>query len=201
MGIGATKDPRNRPTPAAPGTTMGDFGGEWWWVVSTRLGSKNVSPGLAVFRISPSAAARQQREDPNGVEKCRGGVGLNHATLCRSGGPRAGLLDRLLPGISRRRVSGSPLHMALWRAQRELSARAAMLHALGLEVTAPMTASEIVADPGYRGALPFIVAIPGPREPGVGTCPKATTEIRVTLIQEAQLASGTSPMLPKGPGL
>jgi len=73
------------------------------------------------------------------------------------------------PGVG---VSGFPLHMALWRAQRELNARAAMLHALGLEMTAPMTASEIVADPGYRGALPFIIAIPGPREPaGTGTRP------------------------------
>jgi hypothetical protein len=66
------------------------------------------------------------------------------------------------PGVE---VSGFPLHMALWRAQRELSARAAMLHALGLEMGAPMSASEIVADPGYRCALPCIVAIPGAREP------------------------------------
>jgi hypothetical protein len=69
------------------------------------------------------------------------------------------------PGVE---VSGFPLHMALWRAQRELGARAAMLNALGLEMTAPMIASEIVADPGYRGALPFIIAVSGPREPQGG---------------------------------
>ena len=56
------------------------------------------------------------------------------------------------PGVE---VSGFPLHMALWRAQRELAMRAGLLHALGLEMTAPMSTSEIVSDPGYRGAMPF----------------------------------------------
>src|SRR6266481_2193056 len=64
------------------------------------------------------------------------------------------------PGVE---VSGFPLHMALWRAQRELGMRAALLHALGLEMTAPMSASEIVSDPDYRGAMPFIIAIRGAR--------------------------------------
>ena len=62
------------------------------------------------------------------------------------------------PGVE---VSGFPLHMALWRAQRELAMRAGLLHALGLEMTAPMSTSEIVSDPGYRGAMPFIIAVRG----------------------------------------
>ena len=66
------------------------------------------------------------------------------------------------PGVE---ASGFPLHKALRRAQRELIARATILHALGLEMGAPMSASEIVADPGYRCALPCIVAIPGVTEP------------------------------------
>ena len=28
-----------------------------------------------------------------------------------------------------------------------------------------MSVSEIVSDPGYRGAMPFIIAMPGAREP------------------------------------
>ena len=59
------------------------------------------------------------------------------------------------PGVE---VSGFPLHMALWRAQRALAMRAGLLHALGLEMTAPMSTSEIVSDPGYRRAMPFIIA-------------------------------------------
>ena len=38
------------------------------------------------------------------------------------------------PGVE---VSGFPLHIALWRAQRELAMRAGLLHALGAEMTAP----------------------------------------------------------------
>ena len=67
-----------------------------------------------------------------------------------------------VPGVE---VSGFPLHMALWRAQREFGMRAGLLHALGLEMTAPMSVSEIVSDPGYRCAMPFIIAIPDAREP------------------------------------
>ena len=51
--------------------------------------------------------------------------------------------------------------MAFWRAQREFGMRAGLLHALGLEMTAPMSTSEIVSDPGYRGAMPFIIAVRG----------------------------------------
>ena len=62
-----------------------------------RLGSKKRLDGTGSLRISPSAAARQQRGDPNGIEDVGGGVGLKHATLRRIGGRRAGLLDRPLP--------------------------------------------------------------------------------------------------------
>jgi hypothetical protein len=62
-------------------------------------------------------------------------------------------------------VSAFPLRVALWRAQREIGGRAAMLKALGVEMTAPMAASEIVSEPGYRAAIPFIIAIPGPQDP------------------------------------
>ena len=69
------------------------------------------------------------------------------------------------PGVE---VSGFPLHMALWRAQREIGGRAAILKTLGVEMTGPMAVAELVCEPRYRGAVPFIIAVRGPREPEGG---------------------------------
>ena len=59
---------------------------------------------------------------------------------------------------------GFPLHVALCKAQRTIGARAAILNALGIEMPKAMGASEIVSEPGYKDAMPFILAIPGSRE-------------------------------------
>src|SRR5260221_998577 len=60
-------------------------------------------------------------------------------------------------------ATGFPLHMALGKARRQLGARSTILRSLGANMAAPMTAAELVPTPGYKDAMPFILAIPGPQ--------------------------------------
>jgi len=61
------------------------------------------------------------------------------------------------PGVE---ASGFPLHVALWKAQRDIGERAMILRSLGVDMPAPMPAAEVVLAPGYKGALPFLIAVP-----------------------------------------
>ena len=149
---------------------MGDLGGGGGGGVNA-AGVEEHLDGTGRLRISPSATARRQRGDANGVEDVAEGrfEPCNVMSLWWSKSRAVGP-----PSSLNFPASGCQASRFIWRCgeRNESLARAAMLHALGLEMTAPMTASEIVADPGYRGALPFIIAIPGPREPaGTGTRP------------------------------
>ena len=60
------------------------------------------------------------------------------------------------PGVE---ASGFPLHIALWKAKRMIGARAAILESLGTKMPKAMSAAEVVSEPGYENALPFIVAV------------------------------------------
>ena len=59
---------------------------------------------------------------------------------------------------------GFPLQIALWKAKRMIGARAAILNSLGEEMPKAMGVSELVSEPGYKDAIPYIVAIRGSRE-------------------------------------
>jgi predicted RNase H-like HicB family nuclease len=54
---------------------------------------------------------------------------------------------------------GFPLYVALWKAKRMIGARAAILNSLGQEMPKAKGVSEIVSEPGYKDALPYIIAI------------------------------------------
>jgi hypothetical protein len=60
---------------------------------------------------------------------------------------------------------GFPLYIALWKAKRIIGARAAILDALGAGMPKAKSASEVASVPGYKDALPFIVAIRRSRRP------------------------------------
>jgi hypothetical protein len=56
------------------------------------------------------------------------------------------------------------LAVVLWKAQRLIGDRAMIFNSLGIEMPVPMSASEIVSSPGYVNSIPFIIAVPRPRE-------------------------------------
>jgi len=59
---------------------------------------------------------------------------------------------------------GISLHVVLWKAQRLIGDRAVIFNSLGVEMPVPMSASEIACTPGYANSMPFIIAVPHPRE-------------------------------------
>ena len=78
-----------------------------------------------------------------------------------------------LPGTE---TMGFPLHVALWRAQREMGMRATVLKSLGAAMPAPISVAELVSEPGYKEALPYIIAVPGPKKAPGGSA--AQREVR-----------------------
>ncbi len=60
------------------------------------------------------------------------------------------------PGVE---ATGFPLHIALWKAKRMIGARAAIVESLGAKMPKPMGAADVVSEPGYENAMPFIVAV------------------------------------------
>ena len=71
----------------------------------------------------------------------------------------AGCWTVSFPDFPGTEATGFPLHMALWKAKRMIGARAAILKSLGQEMPKAMGVSELVSEPGYGDAVPFIVAI------------------------------------------
>ena len=65
----------------------------------------------------------------------------------------------LFPDFPGTKAMGFPLHMALWKAKRMIGARAGILKSLGQEMPKAMGVSDVVSEPGYENAVPFIVAI------------------------------------------
>ena len=74
----------------------------------------------------------------------------------------------LFPDFPGAEESAASLHAVLWKAQRLIGDRAMIFNSLGVDMPAPMTASEIVSSSGFANAIPFIVAIPRPAETAGG---------------------------------
>jgi hypothetical protein len=69
----------------------------------------------------------------------------------------------LFPDFPGAEESGASLHAVLWKAHRLIADRAMIFTSLGVDMPAPMHASEIVSSPGYANSIPFIIAVPRPR--------------------------------------
>jgi hypothetical protein len=70
----------------------------------------------------------------------------------------------LFPDFPGAEESGASLHAVLWKAQRLIGDRAMILNSLGVEMPVPMSASEIVSSSDYANSIPFILAVPRPRQ-------------------------------------
>ena len=102
--------------------------------------------------------------DPSGVERRRRSAAQMEryvALVVRE----PGCWMVLFPDFPGTEAMGFPLHMALWKAKRMIGARATILKSLGQEMPKAMGVSEIVSEPGYKDAIPYIVAIRRSREP------------------------------------